>query len=326
MTDDGTGNPRFAFIPKRAWDLLLDLAPIPLAGIAIWFSFRFVAYLAYYVDEGGEFGPLVPVFFGSEAPPIAIAIGTALYFLLDILLQRRERAGAIDHEGFGHSRLLLVSAAIVVFMVIVFWCLKAMHGWQDDSEFGRCCLPASVGLGGAWVLAAGTAAGLRRFGNRFEAISFLPPIACLIATLLTAAAFVPGCQVPAIAASLLPSGELFTTIPGLLVVLTICLTTSLLPAALWAERELFHSRQRAIGIACAALWAFAAAMAWWLIPSMLLLRRVIGLSSWLEPDISLEPFCTLGIVGVFLLAACARMLVFYRRRAAMASSAKPGDS
>jgi len=331
MTDDGAGNPRFAFIHRRAWDLILDLAPIPLAGVALWYSVLFVGCLVQdHISITGESGPIssafVPIFsLNPIADPIptATAAGTTLYFLLDGLLRRREKVKSLDRESFGRSLLLIVSAGIVVALLAAFWCLDAMpHPWGDDSKWFAAC---SIILGGAWALAASTALGLRRLGKRFEAICLLPPTACLVATLLNAIAFVPVLNVVEVVAALLPGGQLsFTTVNGQLVLVTICLTACFLPAALLAERRLYQSSQRAIGIACASLWALAAAMASWLLQSNM--PGVFGLFLGREPESDLQPYVALGIAGAFVLAACARVLVFYRHRAATAPARKPVDS
>jgi hypothetical protein len=329
MTDDGAGNPRFAFIPKNVWDVLLDLVPIPLACIALWFSVMFVADLVrYLIWASGQFGPLGMAFGMHDAIPTAVAIGITLYFLLDGLLQRHEKARGVNRECFGRSRMLVASATIVVALLAAFWCLDAMNAtWPQVKPGGwlKWYTTASVVLGGAWAVGAVTALGLRRFGSRFEAICLLPPIVCLVATLLNAITIAPLAQVAAHAAWLLPGGRgSFWTTRGLLVLVTTFLTVCILPAALWAERKLFHSSLRAIGIACASFWAFVAAMSYWLLS----LKEMY--SVWQEgcltmPHSYLEPYFAIGIAGAFALAACVRAWVFSRRRDAMESQAKPAD-
>jgi len=256
--------------------------------------------------------------------PAVIAVGSCLYFLLDIQLRRREKVGALNREGFGRSRLLLASATIVIALLAAFWYLdaKVVHWlapWEPyEGEWYATC---SIILGGAWALAGGTALVLCRMGRRFEAICLLPPIACLAATLLNAIACHTLHDAAVFIAALLPGGLLsITTIHGRLVLVTVCITACVLPAGLCAERRLFHSSQRAIGIACASLWALAAAMASWVLQSEMPMAGLI--ISWRGPEISLEPHFVLAIAGAFVFAACIRVLVFFRRRAAMHSDAE----
>jgi len=265
MTDDGAGNPRFAFIPKRAWDLILDLAPIPLAGVALWYSGRFIGLLVRLHSSSssgmptGRFQPIHFAFDRFDSLAMTIAIGVSLYFLLRRLLRRREKAGALDREGFGRSRLLVASATIVVVMLAAFWFLDVRFS-NRQPLIGESCAEASAALGGAWAMAAVTAFGLRRLGKRFEAICLLPPIASLVAPLLSGTITVTA-EVAVKLVEEMGKDMLYPTTTGLVVLLTICFTTCVLPVALWAEWRLFYSSRRSIGIACAALWAVATVMA-----------------------------------------------------------------
>lgn len=262
MTDDGAGNPRFAFIPKNVWDLLLDLAPIPLGGIALWFSVRFVVYLTRnLVGDPEELGPLGFAIQHENLVPTATAVGITLFFLVDGLFRRRKNAEGLDCEGFGRSRMLVVSGAIVLAMLAVLWCLHTIYtdipGILYKSE-----AIASAGFGGAWAIAAVTALGLRRLGNRFEAICLLPPIACFAAMLLHSRSGNRLARTAVLVAeSLQPGRRLGITPLGLVVLATIFLSVCTLPVVMWAEQRLFHSCRRTAGIACAGLWVLAAAIA-----------------------------------------------------------------
>ncbi len=264
MTDNRTDNPRFAFIPKKVWDRLLDVAPVPLAGIAVWYSLLIVVHVAEELSWScytGELEALRFAFRNEILIPTAIALGFALYFLVDGLFSRRKKAGELDREGFGRSWLLVTSATIIVAMLAMPWCLYIHTNWQ--LAWVSWDARTSVRLAGAWTIAAVTALGLRRLGTRFEAMCLLPPIAWLVAMLLSNDL---ARQIMREVRSLQVGQQSLIAMPDLFVLVTICLIVC---CAAWAERRLFHSHQRAIGIVCASLWALAAAIATGQLPTLL---------------------------------------------------------
>jgi len=258
MTDDSAASSRFAFLPKNFWDVLLNLAPIPLAGIALWFSVLFVVYIVEsLVWLPGTFEPLAFAIENEILIPTITAMGTTLYFLVGALSQRRDSSGNLDPRGFGQSPLLLVSAIVIVAMLAIFWSLYAIYNRLDTGIEHH--MMASAGFGGAWAVGAVTALGLRRLDRRFVVICLLPPIACLVTMLLNP--MIGGWlawQVKRIAQSVQPGRRSMITIPVLLAMMMIVLTACILPVTIWAERRLFSSHRRAVGIACAYLWALAA--------------------------------------------------------------------
>lgn len=334
MTDNRADNPRFAFIPKSTWDLLLDFAPIPLASIAVWFSVLFVEELVHdnvfasgtFTQFGSAFGPVFGRNLLRYLIPTTAAVAVTLYFLLNELLRPRQGTGPGDRASFGESWMHVVSAVIVAALLGAYWILDARpeRALSDlfDWEF-RWSAAASAGLCGAWALAAITALALGRAGKRFEALCLLPPVACLVAALLSFLAVGKLDQVATVLAALLPGGYMCRSVEGRGLWTAACLTACIVPLALWAEWRLFHSSRRAMGIACAGLWALAAAMAWNLLVDKLMMYNAfsdpIERASYEE-----EWYFALGIAGAFLLAICIRVWAFYRRRAAMAA-AKPAD-
>lgn len=333
MTDNGAGNPRFAFIPKSAWDLILDLAPLPLAGIAIWFSVLFVAELVHdnvfasgtCTQFGSAFGPV----FGRNLPryliPTTAAVAVTLYFLLNELLRPRQGTRPGDCASFGESWMHVVSAVIVAALLGAYWILDATPARALRDLFGwdlRWSAAASVGLCGAWALAAVTALALRRAGKRFEVLCLLPPVACLAAAVLNFLAVGKLDHLATVLAALLPSGGMYRYVEARIIWTAACLTACIVPLALWAEWRLFHSSRRAMGIACAGLWALAAVMAWNLLVDKLMMYNActdpIGRASYEE-----EWYFAFGIAGAFILAACIRLWVHARRVAACRLQALP---
>lgn len=330
MTDNRADDPRFAFIPKSAWDVLLDLAPIPLACIAVCFSLRFVAGLVCVLIWAFEFGPVCFIFGWRDAIPTTFAWATGIYFVLATVSRRRERDRGMACEGFGRSALLVFSGMIIVLLLLAFWCLDAHSApWPAKAPAARFEWytvqlewydVSSVCLGGAWAAGIVTAFALRRLGKRFEVLCLLPPVACIAGMLGLALADAPGGKVA------LELGLRLSHHPIFLV--AILPTACSLPAIFWAECRLFQSSQRAIGVACANVWAIATVMcAIWSWPAW---RRIYWGYSSRPPGNGLpaigtafETHVAIGIALAFFLAAWTRLWVSKRRVAAMA--AKPAD-
>jgi hypothetical protein len=334
MTDNRADNPRFAFIPKSAWDLLLDFAPIPLASFAIWYSVMFVETLVYirYLTTF-KIGPLAYAVGPHNLVPTTFACAAVIYFVLATILRRRERARGMSCEGFGRSYMLMFSGSLFILLLLTFWCVDAqLTPWPAAAPAAQLewCAANSIFLGGAWAAGVVTAFVLRRVGKRFDIICLLPPVACILAMLGIALAHVPAAQVAQEVVRMFRVGRHYFSYSEPIFLVAIVLTACILPTIFWAERRLFQSSRRAVGIACAGLWVFATAMSdrWlWMVTDWLkqhfYISPLLPHGCW-HIDSPFEPYFAIGIAGAFALAACVRAWVFSRRRDAMAA-AKPAD-
>jgi len=257
MTHGQSDNSRFAFIPRRVWDLLLDLAPLPLAGTALWLSLDFVRLLCVIHDGyGGSFQPIRYVFaewnlIHSFSATLAGAV--CLIFIAHTIFRRHKKAGSGDRIGFGRSGYLIATATIAVLMIGHFWLLDVRLS-QNQLMTINIGARHSVVFGGAWAVAAATAISLRLVGRRLEALCLAPPVVSFAVALMRHRTASDALRT--LTRIVERAGQRMTdpAVQDILLLAAACALLSV-PLLLWAERRLFRSSSRTIGIACAALWA-----------------------------------------------------------------------